>query len=134
MFDILAPKVIQHLAKKTSEHWLITQEGGPTKIRSKADGVPPLCTCPKIVTRVSKPKHLTTSCEEKKNKFEQMAWHHIINILMKITAVHLGNGSLKRQFTLKSNVCTFLRPVLLFITYICFGVSRSAPIGKSVFS
>lgn len=33
----------------------------PTKMRSKADGVPPLCTWPKMVTRVSKPKFLTTS-------------------------------------------------------------------------
>lgn len=33
-------------------------------MRSKAEGVPPLCTWPRIVTRVSKPKHFTTSWEE----------------------------------------------------------------------
>ena len=33
-----------------------------TKILSKAEGVPPLCTCPRMVTRVSYPSCVTTSC------------------------------------------------------------------------
>lgn len=40
----------------------------PTKMRSKADGVPPLCTWPKMVTRVSKPKFLTTSFDDNTQK------------------------------------------------------------------
>lgn len=35
---------------------------GPTSTRSKAEGVPPRCTWPRTVTRVSKPKRFTTSC------------------------------------------------------------------------
>ena len=34
----------------------------PTRMRSNADGVPPLCTWPSTVTRVSKPSLFTTSC------------------------------------------------------------------------
>lgn len=37
---------------------------GPTSTRSKADGVPPRCTWPRTVTRVSKPRRCTTSCGE----------------------------------------------------------------------
>lgn len=40
-------------------------------MRSKAEGVPPLCTWPRIVTRVSKPRHLTTSWEEIIHSSEQ---------------------------------------------------------------
>lgn len=35
---------------------------GPTSTRSKAEGVPPRCTWPRTVTRVSKPRRCTTSC------------------------------------------------------------------------
>lgn len=35
-----------------------------TKILSNAEGVPPRWTCPRMVTRVSKPKCFTTSCGE----------------------------------------------------------------------
>lgn len=34
----------------------------PTRMRSNAEGVPPLCTWPSTVTRVSKPSLWTTSC------------------------------------------------------------------------
>lgn len=37
------------------------KRGGLTSTLSKADGVPPLCTCPRIVARVSKPSLFDTS-------------------------------------------------------------------------
>lgn len=40
----------------------------PTRMRSKAEGVPPLCTWPSTVTRVSKPSLCTTSCSSGERK------------------------------------------------------------------
>ncbi len=76
----------------------ISKSGGPTRMRSKAEGVPPLCTCPRIVTRVSKPKHLTTSWENTTYRFQ----HNSANIvaifilipLMKNNPVNWNNGTL----------------------------------------
>lgn len=40
----------------------------PTRMRSKAEGVPPRCTWPSTVTRVSKPSLCTTSCPSGESK------------------------------------------------------------------
>lgn len=42
-----------------------------TRILSKADGVPPLWTWPKMVTLVSKPRRLTTSWGRRKTEDSQ---------------------------------------------------------------
>lgn len=36
----------------------------PTRMRSKAEGVPPRWTWPRMVTLVSYPRRFTTSCED----------------------------------------------------------------------
>lgn len=44
-----------------------------TKILSKAEGVPPLCTCPRMVTRVSYPSCVTTSCGKQRHRTSSRA-------------------------------------------------------------
>ena len=51
-----------HAPRHPCTHSQRQGEAPPTRMRSNAEGVPPLCTWPSTVTRVSKPSLWTTSC------------------------------------------------------------------------